>query len=338
MANTTVSDNATAENAVNKLSLKYYARECTFHGVAAVFDTSRSVVRRVLWAMLILAATGDCSKGFYDICIDYMRYDSFISTSKILKEQIDFPAVTICPPYHTERSQEYEQRLASVGPQNLKMFDKVNVITYTVEEFFYSCSFTGNPVNCSDYMTGTRLTTDMGCYTFHGSEVRNRKYAKFASTGMAMTFTFNKSAMVYIHGYMDFPEPGKTPMIIDHKGDWNIGVSKITKTALKRPHSKRNCLDAEEKVPNVETLKRLMETFSIPYSENLCLRDCVAHAQVGGKCSYWHNHTDGCTVQDYMDRNQTVGGSCRYCLPYCTQSEFESIASFIQPPPFSGLL
>lgn len=177
------------------------------------------------------------------------------------------------------------------------------------------------------------------CFTYNGNQVEENlktNYAEFNSINILLNIgASNRNGVyIYVHDPLEMQNwvSGRYTGLLFVTGGTkaNIAVKKKVHTSLKPPHSSRDCLDQSDKLPEEPSLKTAMDFFRFPYSENLCLQDCLLDKLLfRGECSFYTNNNGGCTYREYSvarGQNMTHNPSaCAYCMPNCTRTTYETM-------------
>ena len=156
------------------------------HGVVHIF-TGKSVIRRLFWLLILLAAGGYCFYNILDRIQFLLSNPTTTSTTVVRQETLAFPAVTICNLNIVKRS--YLEELGSAGVNISDLLDvdltcsscnqsNINVdaeglnltrITleggHQVEDLILSCYFNGKKCSIDNF---TPVLTRLGvCYSFN---------------------------------------------------------------------------------------------------------------------------------------------------------------------------
>ena len=163
----------------------------TLHGLNNVF-TSRTLLRRILWALILVSAMAWFS---FQSSMLLKKYFSYPVTTKVSQEYEDtpeFPAVTICNFNRFKRSvvmakgydellSQFEKKSFGLRAENETIdLSKYNDFNFTefnfiaghqINETLLSCVWSGR---MCDYRNFTPVLTDMGlCYTFNSGRFRS---------------------------------------------------------------------------------------------------------------------------------------------------------------------
>lgn len=344
---------------------KRYIEATTAHGVVHIF-IGKSYIRRVLWLIIVLASASGC---LYN-CVDRIRFLAGAPTATAItldrRQEINFPAVTICNLNMLRRDYLEELGLIDIVQQilisaeegldtcnqSLSRVSNLSNITYkelfiegkdALESLIIGCNYLGK--NCSaDYATFVPTLTRLGiCYVFNsgfdgrevltttgtGARLGLRLLINISHSQYAATPNLDAGVKVAIHRQSEPPEPD----------DQGIGVPTGTNAFINI--RQLNIVDDTGASCNpkdqVSELNFLRQEFN--YSAAACANDCfytqIAHAcncvisdeYVADKQPY--QSFPLCRVEDMccVLAQQTTAVSCP-CLPSCNSTFYQLTTSY----------
>lgn len=344
---------------------KRYIRASTAHGVVNIF-IGKSYIRRALWLIIVLASASGC---LYN-CVDRIRFLASAPTATAItldrRQEINFPAVTICN--LNMLSRDYLEELGLIDivqpilisaeegldacTHSLNNIPDLPNITYqelfhdgkhTLESLVIGCNFLGE--NCSvDFDTFVPTLTRLGiCYVFN-SGFKGRKVLTTTGTGarlglrLLLNISHNQYAAspnldagvkVAIHRQSEPPEPD----------DQGIGIATGTNAFINI--RQLNIIDetgascnSEEQVSELNFLQR-----EFSYSAAACANDCF-YTQIAHACNCVISDEYAADRQPYQSfplcrikdmccvlAQQTTAVSCP-CLPSCNSTFYQLTTSY----------
>ena len=76
--------------------LEAFGDGTTFHGLGYVFKQNAFVVRRITWAVIVVASVTLCLWQISNAVDQYLQYDTVNSITITKHESMSFPAITVC--------------------------------------------------------------------------------------------------------------------------------------------------------------------------------------------------------------------------------------------------
>ena len=184
------SQDPSASVAITK-TWRVFVGSSTLHGLQYVF-TSRTVVRRILWALFLVAAIVWFSFQSSKLLKKYFSYPATTKASLVYEGSPEFPAVSICNFNRFKKSVimakgydqllgQYERKVFGLNAENFTTdFSKYRDLNFTefylsaghqINETLQGCVWSG--MLC-DYRNFTPVLTSMGlCYTFNSGRSAN---------------------------------------------------------------------------------------------------------------------------------------------------------------------
>lgn len=174
-----------------------FVESTTLHGLQHVC-TSRSVVRRVLWAVFLLSGIACFSYQSSKLIRKYLSYSTATKVSLVYEDTPEFPAVTICNFNTFKKSvimaKGYEKvfEYAVKKTRGLHMNNTVDLSNYTdvnMTELYFTAGhqIEDTVVSClwrlgekCDHNNFTAVLTSMGlCHTFNSGKKGKKSFFRF---------------------------------------------------------------------------------------------------------------------------------------------------------------
>ncbi|XP_078379403.1 acid-sensing ion channel 2-like isoform X2 [Oculina patagonica] len=182
----------------------------TLHGLNYMFS-SRSLVRRILWALFLVTAMAWFSFESFKLLRKYFSYPVTTKVALEYEGTLEFPAVTICnfnmfnksvvtAKGYNELLRQFERKLFGLNNENDTMdFNKYNDFNLTEFHFIAGHQISSTLSICvwsgqsCDYRNFTPVLTDMGlCHTFNsGKDGEQILKVKQAGSAFGLQLTLN---------------------------------------------------------------------------------------------------------------------------------------------------
>lgn len=348
---------------------KRYIESSTAHGVVHIF-IGKSYIRRSIWLLIVLASTSGC---LYN-CVDRIRFLASKPTATTItldrRQEIDFPAVTICN--LNMLSREYLESLdlqfivqrilldADEGLDScissLNNVSNLPNITYQqifeegkqkLESLIIACNFLGR--NCSvDFENFVPTLTRLGlCYVFNsgfdgrqvlttngtGARLGLRLLLNISQNQYAASPNLDAGVKIAIHRQSEPPEPDDQGIGIPPGRNAFINIRQqniIDKTGA-------SCNSEDQ----VSQLNFLQHDFN--YSAAACANDCF-YTQIARACNCVISNEYPADRQPFTSiplcrskdmccvlAQQTTAVSCP-CLPSCNSTFYQVTSSYSSFP------
>jgi len=187
------SQNPTTSVAVTK-AWRVFVGSSTLHGLQYVF-TSRTLVRRIIWALFLVTAIVWFSFQSSKLLRKYFSYPAITKVSLGYDGSPEFPAVSICnfnrfkksvimEKGHDQLLSQYERKVFGVKTENYTIdfgehhnfnFTELDWIAgHQINDTLQFCVWSGT---LCDYRNFTPVLTSMGlCYTFNSGRSASRNF------------------------------------------------------------------------------------------------------------------------------------------------------------------
>ena len=345
---------------------KRYIEATTAHGVVHIF-IGKSYIRRLLWLVIVLASASGC---LYN-CVDRIRFLAGTPTATAItldrRQEINFPAVTICNLNMLRRDFLEELGLLDIVQPILvnaqegldtcnqglsEVSSNLSNITYqdlflggkdVLESLIIGCNYLGK--DCPpDFVTFVPTLTRLGiCYVFNsgfdgrkvltttgtGARLGLRLLINISHSQYAATPNLDAGVKVAIHRQSEPPEPD----------DQGVGVPTGTNAFINI--RQLNIIDETGTSCNskdqVSELNFLRQEFN--YSAAACANDCF-YTQIARACNCVisveyaadrqpYQSLPLCRVEDMccVLAQQTTAVSCP-CLPSCNRTFYQLTTSY----------
>lgn len=348
---------------------KKYIESSTAHGVVHIF-IGKSYIRRAIWLLIVLASTAGC---LYN-CVDRILFLAGRPTATTItldrKQEITFPAVTICNLNMLRRDYlegldllDVVQRIlidANEGldtcVRSLNNISDLPNITYqrlfeegkhTLESLIIACNFLGR--NCSvDYNTFLPTLTRLGiCYVFNsgfngrrvmtttgtGARLGLRLLLNISQNQYAASPNLDAGVKIAIHRQSEPPEPDDQGVGIATGANAFINIRQLNIV----DNTGASCNSKDQ----VSELNFLQHDFN--YSAAACANDCF-YTQIACACNCVlsdeypadrqpYISLSLCTIKDMccVLAQQTTAVSCP-CLPSCNSAFYQLTSSYSSFP------
>ena len=283
-----------------------YIDNTTAHGVVRIF-TSKSIIRRLFWLVIVLGATAGCLNNVIDRIIYLAGQPTSTTVSITRQPNLTFPAVTVCNlnqfrrdyvnfihpnlsrllrgVYYTEPDDPTDRELCKSKVVNFTTMADLTSLSLqnlsiigsdSVSEFILFCVFSGRVCNTSHF---TPVFTKLGlCYTFNAGENETVHFAESTGTRSGLSLLINIHQSEYVSsdnfdaGVKVAVHPQTEPPLPD---DIGIGVppGRNAFIGLRQKdildNTRRNCQGKSE-TSNFNFLRN-----EYNYSTSSCLVDCL---------------------------------------------------------------
>ena len=346
-------------------TFKKYIESTTAHGVARIF-TGKSMIRRLFWLIIVLAAAGVCLNNIIDR-IRFLVSDPTSTTISVTRRTtLTFPAVTVCN-LNSFRIEALEERNLTEVIQTaiflvteeeapscesvISQSDNLIRTTYeelamqarhSVENFIGACYFAGEP--CGD-MTEVfePIFTSLGiCYTFNSRNMKSLLQSKGTGQrqGLQLLVNVNQSeyatpedagVKIAIHAQSEPPMPDDRGIGVPTGRNAFISIKERTI----QDNTGRSCTPVED----LSSLNFLQGEYDT-YSESACLVDCV-HTSTADTCncivarSFYspdnprYSQLPNCTLDEICCIvNELIQPSECSCPAACTSISYETAVSY----------
>ena len=290
-------------------TFKKYIESTTAHGVVRIFS-SKSIIRRLFWLVIVLAAAGGC---LYNIS-DRIRFLISAPTSTTIsvnrESRLDFPAVTVCNLNRFRRdvldavnltdfmqaafllvddsgacddivqSVRDDPSSGGVNPLREVVYEELSYIARSVlDDFIFDCYFAGEKCNVSEMFEP--IFTSLGiCYTFnYAARMGGRRRLSANGTGQrqGLQLFVNVDQDVYTTpieaGVKIAIHPPSEPPLPDDQGI-GIPTGRNAFISIRQKsiidQTGRACKSNDE----ISDLNFLQGEYT-SYSESACLVDCM---------------------------------------------------------------
>ncbi|KAL9964423.1 hypothetical protein ACROYT_G028064 [Oculina patagonica] len=319
----------------------------TLHGLHYVF-TSRTLVRRILWALLLVSSMAWFSFQSSKLLRKYFSYPVTTKVSLEYEDTPDFPAVTICNFNRFKRSvimeKGYDQLLSQFEKKSFGLQaenDAIDLANYTDFNFTEFHLIAGHQINDTllgcvwsgqmcDYRNFTPVLTDMGlCHTFNSGKNGERILkVKQAGSTFGLTLSLNVQQKEY-YGVMATSAGLKilihhqdTPPMVSQLG-FAVGPGTSTFAAIRKQRV-LNLPDPYESNCLNETIRDMPDypEYTIPSCTFICQSKYVIE-----KC--------GCREDGMPDNfNRMKDYQCDCPVP-CDEISFKPVLSYAAYPSHS---
>ena len=350
-------------------TFKKFIESTTVNGVVRIFE-GKSIIRRVFWLIIILAATGGCLYNVSNRIQFLISHPTSTTVSITRSTTLTFPAVTVCN-LNSFRSEALNERnLADVIDSaiafatreednqrceaRMSQSDNLNSITFedltmqaghSVEDLILHCSFAGEA--CDNITEIFKLVfTKLGiCYTFNlGFESPLQSKGTGQRHGLHLIVNvdqsdyatpFDAGVKVAIHTQSEPPLPDDQGIGVPP--GMNTFISIKEKNILDK--TGRDCKSPED-LSNLNFLQGEYSTYSVP----ACLVDCI-HTKVADnyECivasSFYsidtprYSQLPNCTLEKLccIEDDFLSPNACD-CPTACSSISYETTVSYSQFP------
>lgn len=318
---------------------KEYLKNTTTHGVARIFRSHYSIVRRLFWLLVCIGAGIGCLYNCIDRIMLLARRPT--STTTTIRSQIPltFPAVTICNLNYFTSAGLQSVNLRDVGSTalNIDPLDpeavsgcKMNLSSHpeskqvTLEdlnrrasqplsELVLSCNFQGEPCDLERDFESSILGLGT-CYTFNGIR-RNpslKSYGTGSRQGLLLYLNIDQDNYV-ASGLQDAGIRVSVHPVSEPSQALDQGISvppgRIAFVGIQEERIINNAMVDCVHSNHIERLNFLLNTYS--YSASACLTDCL-FSVIANTCSCYHSRTSLPPVNPIYDdiRNCTFSDIC----------------------------
>ena len=330
-----------------------FASETTLHGMGIIAQPRNTLLRKIMWILIILTMTGLCVSVVFESVQTYLKYESVTSMSTVANQTLDLPAITICNMNFMKASQ-FQKHYAHIEDlmlrsrsttasnfseseiETLKNISTVEFLTHTsfsASDIFVNCYFkTAETVNCEDYVTKF-FTEQSVCHTFHSQlYIKANGTKKQIDNGQFNGFTLTMDAMwseyilptadagyglyALVHDQSVYPFMQMNSFLLSPGKIFYMALQRNEIIKLQKPYSPTDCIDTT-----------LPENSN--YSIEECWYNCLMYALYRGECSYdstWEPH---CNMYDtfaialeryfrsFEKTTQEKKACSEGCLPKC---------------------
>lgn len=318
-----------ADTEAEKINFKSFAESTTLHGVQ-YFSQKISALHKLAWTIILLTVTGFCIYSITDIVLQYLRKESYCTTTREAETSMEYPALTICnlSPFNysalfkfspilfkffrkPEEFQPDTDALHELSQKNL--LETFAQTGFSIEETFVMCGLGINRaglIPCRDYVTP--LLNDKGmCYTFNGRKIAQRLKATGArmDQGIRIMLDTNSEAfflseesgegfILAIHDPDEMPSMAARTMLLRPGDLTHVGITKVITEHLKKPYSQEDCLTDTTQAE--QDLYGMMKYYNMPYSKDLCYMKCLVYDMAFENTCFVHPSGSDCTWLKYM--------------------------------------
>ena len=220
------------------------ADSLTMHGIGRVIATTSGGVR-AFWSTLLLASVTFASIFVFQLVSDYMKYETDLTFTAEVHQNMKFPVVTLC--------------------NGLRIYNVQNKSTFTDGFQWYSaanqhfCQFDKQPCPFSNLTYRERIH-EKSCLEFNFDETVHQKMPMLNS-GLVIDFFINESDItvannnfynpreeavkVYIHSSKEFPFFFNNQLVAMPGHTTKIVIKKVRTIRQRRPY-KSNCTEDED--------------------------------------------------------------------------------------------
>lgn len=212
----TASRDPTTSVAITK-TWRVFVGSSTLHGLQYVF-TSRTLVRRILWALFLVAAIVWFSFQSSKLLRKYFSHPVTTKVSLVYEGSPEFPAVSICNFNRFKRSvimakgydqllNQYERKVFGLNTENYTVdFGEHHNFNFTefdwlaghqINDTLQGCVWSGT---FCDYRNFTPVLTSMGlCHTFNSGRSASRNFLDQYSVRNCMNY-INETFLYWLDG------------------------------------------------------------------------------------------------------------------------------------------
>lgn len=330
-----------------KIEIQTFSEETSFHGVKYICGRNLKLMRRCVWFLSVFTLIISLLYLLSSSLQKYYRYESSVSMSVNIAENLTFPSITFCSDALTVNQNSvkyhYNDSIARVIEKeylNAVYLRTLNETTMSSEmlqfmkssiafDTFYKirnqsitkCVIPNMPV-CENVISPTYIHhLDELCQTFLSHDFITRNglaSAVKANQEHSLVLKIATKGMQYGIA-VQVHHPYVTPDILTNNYKLSpgtlayMGLDAVTTQHLGSPYSKVNCLtDSEAKLHINDTLPNK------PYTDVNCLSKCVEDLWFNTCNCTINTYGSWCTLYEYYKCKPLINFDlCKACAPKC---------------------
>ncbi|XP_060064422.1 acid-sensing ion channel 4-A-like [Ylistrum balloti] len=323
-----------------------FLSSATIHGLHKA-ASNRNLIRRWVWTVLLLVMpAGLCTFTYLELRI-YFQFETRTSTSVLMKNEIEVPAITICNANQVKSSilncadMEYlifylselskSVTLPVSYPVNVSAISADDIFRCVREhshdlDMFQSCFVGGRLVNCS-HIFKPSLTLMGMCFTFNGVLPQRKTQMHGYMGGLRVVIDIEQDLYFFPEKMLSgikvlLHEPEETP--VPNMRSFLVGPGLSAEAVLSRnkrillPSPYGNCVERES---DIERLTRFSK-----YSTTACGMECFQNAVVS-RCSCRHYYVNDLYIENSTGLSEAVQ-NCRTCPELCITYSYDWSLSY----------